>query len=128
VALINAINSLDGPPAVEMTPAVVRRDLLAPAPKAFLRVAVLDGAVRGFATARAIYEAERSAETLMLLDLYVQPGLRRLGPGRTLVTSVAAEAKRRGARCRGGASTTVMTGRRGSTKPSAPQARSDSTA
>ena len=39
-ALINAINSLDGgAPALPMTAAVLRRDLLGPAPRAVLPVA-----------------------------------------------------------------------------------------
>lgn len=99
-ALINAINSLDGePPGLPMTPEVVARDLLGDAPKAWLRVAELDGAVVGFATAGAIYDAERQADALMLLDLYVDPAFRRRGAARALMAALAAEAERRGAGC-----------------------------
>lgn len=99
-ALINAINSLDGPPpARPMTAEVVRRDLLGPDAKALLRVAEVDGAVAGFATAGAIYDAERHAEALMLLDLYVAPAARRRGAARALMAWLAAEAQRRGAGC-----------------------------
>ena len=98
--LINAINSLDGAtPAMPMTAEVVARDLLGAAPKAWLRVAELDGEVVGFATAGAIYDAERQAEALMLLDLYVVPAARRRGAARALMAALAAEAVRRGAGC-----------------------------
>jgi GNAT superfamily N-acetyltransferase len=97
-ALINAINSLPpGLPEVQMTPEVVLRDLICAAPKAILRLAESDGAVVGFATAGPIYDAERSAEALMLLDLYVVPEARRRGAARALIASLAAEAGRRGA-------------------------------
>lgn len=99
-ALVNAINSLDGPgPETPMTAAVVLRDLVCAAPKAILRVAESDGAVVGFATAAPIYDAERCAEALMLLDLYVVPEARRRGAARALMASLAAEAGRRGAAC-----------------------------
>jgi ribosomal protein S18 acetylase RimI-like enzyme len=99
-ALINAINSLDhGAPELPMTPDVVRRDLLGLQPKALLRLAELDGAVVGFATAGFVYDAERSADALMLLDLYVVPEARRRGAARALMANLAAEAKRRGAGC-----------------------------
>ena len=82
-ALINAINSLDGPaPALPMTADVVRRDLIGARARAKLLVAVHDGRVVGFATAGAIYDAERQADALMLLDLYVMPGSRRRGLAR----------------------------------------------
>jgi ribosomal protein S18 acetylase RimI-like enzyme len=98
--LINAINSLDGgAPALPMTEAVVRRDLLGPRPKALLRLAELDGAVVGFATGGFVYDAERSADALMLLDLYVVPAARRRGAARALMAALAAEAKRHGAGC-----------------------------
>ncbi len=99
-ALINAINSLDhGAPELPMTPEVVRRDLLGPRPKALLRLAELDGVVVGFATASFIYDAERAADALMLLDLYVVPEARRRGAARALMANLAAEAKRHGAGC-----------------------------
>jgi ribosomal protein S18 acetylase RimI-like enzyme len=99
-ALVNAINSLDGgAPAMPMTPEVVRRDLLGPRPKALLRLAELDGAVVGFATAGFIYDAERAADALMLLDLYVVPEARRRGAARALMAALATEAKRHGAGC-----------------------------
>jgi len=99
-ALINAINGLDGtPPARPMTAAIVRRDLLGPHPRAILLLAELDGAVAGFATAGAIYDAERAADALMLLDLYVRPGMRRRGAARALMAALAAEAVRCGAGC-----------------------------
>ncbi len=99
-ALINAINSLDGPgPARPMTSAVVRRDLICAESKAVLRLAELDGAVIGFATAGLVYDAERLAHALMLLDLYVVPEARRRGAARALMASLAAEAGRCGAGC-----------------------------
>jgi len=81
--LINAINSLDGgAPRLEMTDSVVLRDLIGDRPKAILRVGELDGMVVGFATACFIYDAERQADALMLLDLYVEPFARRRGIAR----------------------------------------------
>lgn len=97
-ALINEINSLDGPPpALPMTAAVVTRDLVGPAPRAWLRVAELGGEVVGFATAGPIYDAQRHADVLMLLDLYVRPEARRRGAARALMAALAAEALARGA-------------------------------
>lgn len=99
-ALINAINSLDGtPPAMPMTAAVVERDLIGPQSRAILRVAECDGVVVGFATAGFIYDAERQADALMLLDLYVRPEARRRGVARALMARLAAEALERGAGC-----------------------------
>ena len=99
-ALVNAINSLDGSaPTVPMTAAIVRRDLLGPAPRALLRVAEWRGEVAGFATAGRIYDAERVADALMLLDLYVAPEARRQGLGRALMAALASEARRSGAVC-----------------------------
>lgn len=98
-ALINAINSLDGPLTRRMTAAVVTRDLLSARPKAWLRVAELDGRVIGFATANAIYDAARQADALMLVELYVEPEFRRRGAARALVAALAAEAERQGAGC-----------------------------
>jgi GNAT superfamily N-acetyltransferase len=99
-ALINAINSLDDPPpALAMTARVVRRDLLGPDAKAWLRVAEIGGRVVGFATAGPIYDAGRQAEALMLLDLFVAPEARRRGAARALMAALAAEARRRGAAC-----------------------------
>jgi ribosomal protein S18 acetylase RimI-like enzyme len=98
-ALINAINSLDGPVELPMTPAVVRRDLLGDRPKALLRVAEAGGRITGFATAGLIYDAERAAFAMMLLDLYVEPAFRRRGHARALMAALAAEALREGAGC-----------------------------
>lgn len=97
--LINAINSLDGPLLHAMTPEIVQRDLLGDRPKALLRVAESDGRVIGFATAGFIYDAERAADALMLLDLYVVPEARRRGAARALMAALAAEARRHGAGC-----------------------------
>lgn len=98
-ALINAINSLDGPLPRPMTATVVNRDLLGPQPRALLRVAELDGRVIGFATANFIYDAARQADALMLLDLYVEPAFRRRGAARALMAALAAQAERLGAGC-----------------------------
>jgi GNAT superfamily N-acetyltransferase len=99
-ALINAINALGpGVPEVPMTAAIVRRDLLGPAPMATLLVGTLDGAVAGFATGNLVYDAERAAAAMLLLDLYVAPEARRHGLGPVLMSSLAAEGRRRGARC-----------------------------
>jgi GNAT superfamily N-acetyltransferase len=99
-ALFNAINTLDGgAPAVPMTAEILRRDLLGPHPRAVLLVAEHDGAVAGFATGGLVYDAERAADAMMLLDLYVAPAARRRGLGRALVAGLAAEARRRGAAC-----------------------------
>lgn len=98
-ALINAINSLDGPLTLPMTAEIVRRDLLGAKAKAMLRVAELDGVVIGFATGTFIYDAQRHADALMLLDLYVAPEFRRRGAARALMAALAAEAKRQGAGC-----------------------------
>lgn len=96
-ALINALNSMDGPPpARPMTPEVVARDLLGPAPRAWLRVAEQGGAVIGFATATPIYDAKVHGEVMMLLDLYVAPEARRQGAARALMAALAAEAQARG--------------------------------
>jgi ribosomal protein S18 acetylase RimI-like enzyme len=98
-ALINAINEL-GPGAAErMTPAIVLRDLVCAEPKAILRVAEDGGRVVGFATAALIYDAERCAFAMMLLDLYVEPAFRRRGHARALMAALAAEALRQDARC-----------------------------
>lgn len=99
-ALINAIDGLDGSaPAVPMTAAIVARDLLGPAPRAILLVAEGDGALAGFITGGLVYDAERAADAMMPLDLYVAPAARRRGHGRALVAGHAAEARRRGAAC-----------------------------
>lgn len=99
-ALINALNSLDGPrPAVPMTAEVVARDLLGPAARAWLRVAEWRGALVGFATATPIYDAVRQADAMMLLDLYVAPEARRRGAARALMAALAVEALARGAGC-----------------------------
>ena len=101
-ALLNAINSLDGAaPPMPMTPGIVRRDLLGPAPRAILLLGTLDDPegerVIGFATAAPIYDASRCAGILMLLDLYVEPHARRRGVARALMAALAAEALRRDA-------------------------------
>lgn len=99
-ALVNAINSLAGtPPRMPMTAEIVRRDLLGANAKAMLLVAEIDGAVIGFATAGAIYDAGRMADAVMLLDLYVEPAYRRRGAAHALMAALAAEATRRGAGC-----------------------------
>jgi ribosomal protein S18 acetylase RimI-like enzyme len=98
-ALINAINELGPGAPVAMTPEVVRRDLICARPKALLRVAEDGGRVVGFATAGLIYDAERAAFAMMLLDLYVEPAFRRRGHARALMAALAAEALREGAAC-----------------------------
>jgi GNAT superfamily N-acetyltransferase len=99
-ALLNALNSEDGlPPERPMTDAVVRRDLLGPTPRTWLRVAQLEGRVVGFATAAPVYDAVRHADALMLLDLYVTPEARRRGAARALMAALAAEALAQGAGC-----------------------------
>ncbi|WP_137178420.1 GNAT family N-acetyltransferase [Roseomonas sp. AR75] len=98
-ALINAINELGPGAPVRMTAAIVRRDLVCAQPKALLRVAERDGAVVGFATAGLVYDAERCAWAMMLLDLYVAPEHRRRGLARGLMAALADEALRAGARC-----------------------------
>lgn len=99
-ALVNAINSLDGHvPPVPMTAAIIRRDLLGPAPRALLLVAEHAGRIAGFVTGGLVYDAERAADAMMLLDLYVVPELRRCGLGRALVAGLAAAATHRGAAC-----------------------------
>jgi GNAT superfamily N-acetyltransferase len=98
--LFNAINSLDaGGPLVPMTAETVRRDLLGPDPLAVLRVAELDGAVVGFATAHRLYDSIRAAPCLMLNDLYVAPAARRRGAGRALMAHLAAIARDWDAAC-----------------------------
>ncbi|MBK1661321.1 GNAT family N-acetyltransferase [Paracraurococcus ruber] len=97
-ALLNAINSLDGgAPAVPMTAAIVVRDLLGPAPRALLLVAAAEDALQGFVTGGLVYDAERAADTVMVLDLYVVPAARRRGIGRALMAGLAAAARRQGA-------------------------------
>jgi ribosomal protein S18 acetylase RimI-like enzyme len=98
-ALINAINSLDGPLRHTMTAAIVLRDLLGDRPKAILRLAEHEGAVAGFATAALIYDAERAAWAMMLLDLYVAPHARRRGLAGALMANLAAEARRHDCGC-----------------------------
>lgn len=99
-ALINAINSLEGtPPSLPMTAEVVLRDLIGPGARALLRVAEREGEVIGFATAGFIYDAERQADALMLLDLYVRPEARRQGVARALMAQLAVVACQRGAGC-----------------------------
>jgi ribosomal protein S18 acetylase RimI-like enzyme len=99
-ALFNALNGMDGgAPDVPMTAAIVRRDLLGPAPRALLLVAEWRGVVAGFATAGRIYDAVRAADALMLLDLYVAPEARRHGLARALMAALAAAARQQGAAC-----------------------------
>jgi GNAT superfamily N-acetyltransferase len=96
--MINAINSLDGPgPAVPMTAAVVARDLMGPSPRALLRVAADATGLLGFATASLVYDAERCAPCLFLLDLWVEARARRRGAGRALMAALAREALAEGA-------------------------------
>lgn len=98
--LINAINSLDGAtPDTPMSAAIVLRDLVCAEPKAILFVADHDGAPAGFATGALVYDAERAAWAMMLLDLYVVPAARRRGLARGLMARLAAEARAQGARC-----------------------------
>lgn len=99
-ALINAFQGLDGLlPPVPTTAARVRRDLLGPAPGAVLRVAKHAGSVAGFATGGLTHDAERAADAMMVLDLYVVSPARRRGLGRALMDGLAAGAGRRGAAC-----------------------------
>jgi ribosomal protein S18 acetylase RimI-like enzyme len=99
-SMINAINGLGpGRPDVEMTGAIVRRDLLGPAPLATLLLGTLDGRTAGFVTGNLVYDAERAARTMFLLDLFVLPEARRHGVGRALVAALAARAREAGARC-----------------------------
>lgn len=99
-ALINAINSLDGPPpSLPMTPEVVLRDLMGERPRARLRVADLDGTPIAFATAAPLYDALRHADALFLLDLYTDPDYRRRGAARALLADLAAHAQATGAAC-----------------------------
>lgn len=99
-ALINAINSLDGPPpALPMTAEVVRRDFLGERPRARLRVATLGGPPIAFATSAPLYDAARQADALFLLDLYTAPEYRRHGAARALMAELAAHARATGAAC-----------------------------
>lgn len=98
-ALINAINSLDGPLKRPTTEAVIRRDLLCAQPKALLRVAELDGRVIGFAMGNFIYDTQRQADALMLVELYVEPAFRRRGAARALMAALASHAVQQGAAC-----------------------------
>jgi GNAT superfamily N-acetyltransferase len=99
-SLLNALNSLDGPPPERpMTPEVALRDLIGPKARAWLRLAEWSGAVAGFATATPIYDAQRHADALMLLDLYVKPEARRHGLARGLMAALAAHARATGAAC-----------------------------
>jgi GNAT superfamily N-acetyltransferase len=98
-ALVNAINSLDGPLRSPMTPELALRDLIGPQARALLRLAVLDGAPVGFATAAPIYDASRQADALMLLDLYVVPEARRQGAARALMAALATHALEQGCGC-----------------------------
>lgn len=99
-ALLNALNSLDGPPpALPMTPEIALRDLIGHGARAWLRLAEWEGAVAGFATATPIYDAARHADAMMLLDLYVAPAARRRGLARRLMAALAAHAEAVGAAC-----------------------------
>nr|WP_302474389.1 GNAT family N-acetyltransferase [Roseococcus sp. MDT2-1-1] len=82
-----------------MTVEIVLRDLLCAEPRALLHVAEHEGALVGFATAGFVYDAERQADALMLLDLYVEPGARRRGLARGLMAALARDARRHGAGC-----------------------------
>lgn len=100
VALLNALNSLDGPPPERpMTPGIALRDLIGPGARAWLRLAEWKGAVAGFATATPIYDATRHADAMMLLDLYVAPEARRRGLARRPMAALAAHAEAAGAAC-----------------------------
>ncbi len=99
-ALLNALNSLDGPPPERpMTPEIALRDLIGPAARAWLRLAEWEGVVAGFATATPIYDATRHADAMMLLDLYVAPEARRRGLAGRLMAALAAHAEAMGAAC-----------------------------
>jgi GNAT superfamily N-acetyltransferase len=98
--LINAINSLDdATPPVQMTAAIVGRDLLGPTPRAVLLVAAEDTRLAGFVTGNLVYDAARAAPAMMVLDLYVRPECRRRGAARALMAALAARARDEGAAC-----------------------------
>lgn len=98
--LINAINSLDGPPPeLRMTASVVLRDLICDRPRARLRVADFGAGPIAFATSAPLYDALRHADALFLLDLYTAPAHRRRGAARALLAELAAHAVATGAGC-----------------------------
>ena len=98
--LFNALNGMDGAtPPVPMTPAILRRVLICPEPRARLFVAEHAGAAAGFVTGAPVYDAARGGMAMMLLDLYVAPAARRRGLGRALVARLAAAALAEGAAC-----------------------------
>ncbi|MGP7997377.1 MAG: N-acetyltransferase family protein [Streptosporangiaceae bacterium] len=67
----------------------LRRALLAEPPAVFALVAEHDGEVGGFALWYLSFSTWEASHGIYLEDLYVRPGLRRLGLGRALLAALA---------------------------------------
>ena len=80
---------------VGLTEAALRRDGFGLKTEFDLLVAEVAGEIAGYALFLESYEPSYSERGLYLADLYVRPEFRGGGVGRTLVTCVAAEGKRR---------------------------------
>jgi ribosomal protein S18 acetylase RimI-like enzyme len=69
-----------------------------PGSPAWLMLAERDGAAVGVFLANQIVSVEKGGETLWIEELYVAPAARRSGVARSLLRSVAEDARRRGLR------------------------------
>jgi diamine N-acetyltransferase len=94
-AMLRALNDEPGLHPERITAESVVRDLIDDH-RVLVLVAVAEAAPAGFATAHASYDSGHSRWGMFLNDLYVAPGARRRGIGRTLVGAVAAAARREG--------------------------------
>lgn len=97
-AMANALNRHEGKAPDAFTAEHVRRDGFGADPAFEVLLAELGGKVVGYALFVPDYETDIAARALCLCDLFVAEGARSRGVGRALMSAVAAEATRRGAR------------------------------
>lgn len=84
------------PQECQLTPEQLREALFGPEPSLFGHVAEVDGSVVGCALWFLNYSTWKGSHGIYLLDLFVQPGHRGRGLGRSLLAALAAESRRRG--------------------------------
>jgi GNAT superfamily N-acetyltransferase len=97
--MANALNRHVGITTAPFTEAIVRRDGFGPAPAFSVLIAERDGATVGYALLHSGYNTDIAARSIVLSDIYVVEGARRLGVGRALMAATAAEALQTGAAC-----------------------------